>query len=200
MTNGQVLITLGREFGSGGHKVAQKIADALDIQYYDRNLLDKMFEGNKGMAQLMSRYDEQVAKPIISRRVRGYSNSMEENLAYMQFEYIRKMADEGQSFVLVGRCGEYVLREYPCHISLFVLGDMYDKIVRVMKRCGIEERDAISKIQRHDRLRKKYHNKFSDQKWGDSRSYDFCINSSRLGIEKTANLALDFIRARREML
>ena len=194
----QLLVSLGREFGSGGHKIAQRIAEEFGISYYDRNILDHMYEGNEVLAEEMKKYDEKRAHPLLNRRVRGHSSSLEENLAMREFEFIENKANEGESFVIVGRCGETILREHPNHISFFVLGDMYDKICHVKERCQVDEKEAIDKIFRHDRHRKKFHNAYSDIKWGDSRGYDLCINVSRLGIEGTAELLLEYIRQRME--
>lgn len=194
----QVIITLGREFGSGGHKIAQKIAQELDIPYYDRNIMDHMFDGNEKMKEFVEKFEEKVPKLFGSRRVRGYSNSSEEIVAELQFAFMREKAAAGESFVMVGRCAEYILRDYSNVISFFVLGDMYDKLQRVMDRCQLDERKALDKIQRHDRSRKKFHNTYSDMKWGDSRAYDLCVNASRLGLDKTADVLLAFINERKE--
>ncbi|MBR1743088.1 MAG: cytidylate kinase-like family protein [Lachnospiraceae bacterium] len=196
----QLLISLGREFGSGGHKIAQRIAEEFSISYYDHNILDHMYENDEELIQMMKKYDEKKANPLLNRRVRGHSSSLEENLAMREFEFIEKKAEEGESFVIVGRCGETILREYPCHISFFVLGDIYDKIMRVQERCQVSEREAIEKIMRHDRHRKKFHNAYSDTKWGDARGYDLCVNVSRLGLDGTTEFLLQFIRQRMELM
>lgn len=196
---GQILISLGREFGSGGHKIAQELAKRLDIEYYDNNILESMFGKGSSLAREMEDYDERKPNPFLFRRVRGYSNSMEEILAEKEFDFIREKAKNGESFVVVGRCGEVVLRDFKQHMSFFVLGDMYDKILRVSDRCNLDKRDAIDLIQRMDRVRKKYHNRYSEIKWGDSRGYDLCINISRLGVEGSAEVLLDFINRRMEM-
>ena len=197
---GQILISLGREFGSGGHKIAQELAKRLDIEYYDENILDKMFGEESDLANEMRDYDERKPNPFLFRRVRGYSSSMEEILAEYIFDFVRGKADNGESFIVVGRCGDVILRDYKRHISFFVLGDMYDKIIRVSDRCQLSEREAINEIQRMDRMRKKFHNKYSEIKWGDSRGYDLCINISRLGVEGSADVLFDFIKRRLEMI
>ncbi len=190
----QLLVSLGREFGSGGHEIAQRIAEEFGIAYYDHNILDHMYENDEELIRFMKKYDEKRANPFLNRRVRGHSSSLEENLAMREFEFIEKKANEGESFVIVGRCGETILRDFPCHVSFFVLGDMYDKIRRVEERYQVTEKEAINKIQRHDRHRKKFHNEYSDTKWGDSRGYDLCVNVSRLGLDGTTELLASYIR------
>lgn len=196
----QVLISLGREFGSGGHKIAQKIAERLGITYYDKNILDHMFGENTELAAKMKKYDEKHANPLLTRRVKGYSNSMEDILVEQQFEFIREKAEAGESFIIVGRCGETVLRDYRNHISIFVLGDLYDKVCHIQEWSNLNEKEALDEILRVDRIRKRYHNRHSDIKWGDSRGYDVCVNDTRLGIDGTTELLLSFIEQRREMM
>lgn len=189
----QLIVAIGREFGSGGHEIGERIAKQLNISFVDRSMLDEMFSGNGKHKDQIEKYEEDVAKPFLHKHVRGFTNSIEENLAEAQFEYIREKAASGESFVIVGRCGEAVLRGNKNLVSVFVLGDMYDKIHRVMDKYSLPERDAIEKINRHDRKRKRYHNTYSDFKWGDSRGYDLCINSSKLGVRGTAEMLCKYI-------
>ncbi|MBO6214130.1 MAG: cytidylate kinase-like family protein [Lachnospiraceae bacterium] len=193
----QLIVALGREYGSGGREIARQISERLGITFYDRNMLDHMFEDEE-QRDAMSRYDEGVKMPFIHRTVRGFSNSVEENLAEMQFEFLRNKAASGESFVIVGRCGESVLKGIPGLVSIFVLGDMYQKICRIMEVYKVNEAQAIEKIGRHDRTRKRYHNNYSEIKWGDSRGYDITINSSKLGIDNTAEFLYEYILRRRE--
>lgn len=196
----QVLIAIGREFGSGGHKVARMLAEQLDLDFYDRRMLDEIAERKNIKIEYLEKYDEEPRKIFGARsvdvRTLSYSNSIEEIIADMQFEYIREKADSGESFVIVGRCAEEVLKGRKGLISIFILGDFKDKVERTMEKFHISEKEAISKIKRHDKTRKKYHNNHADGKWGDSRTYDICINSSRLGIEKTVELLKDYVKER----
>lgn len=192
----QLLISVGREFGSGGHKIAEKLAKELGISYYDRNILEHMFADDAEMAKKMEQYDEKTANPLITRRVAGYSNAMEDNLAEKEFAFIKEKAEGGESFVIVGRCGETILKDYPELVSFFVLADRQDKIERIMETEQLTEKEAIAEMLRVDRIRKKYHNKYSEVKWGDSRGYDVCINASGLGIDKTADVLISYIKNR----
>ena len=194
----QILITVGREFGSGGHVIAKAMAEKLGIRYCVRKLLDEMFEGDEKKINELSQYDEKLAVPFLSRRVRGFSSSPEENLALLQFEYLKGIADSGESMVLVGRCGEWLFREHPHHISIFVTADEEDKVARVMDREGKTEKEARSKMARHDKSRAKYHNTYSDRDWGMASTYDLCVNASRLGIAGTTDMLLSYVQARRE--
>ena len=192
----QVIVALGREFGSGGHYVGEKIAEYLGISYYDRRILEDIAEEKNIRIEYLEKYDEQKRNIFFSRSVNGYTNSIEEIVAEMQFEYLRKKASSGESFVIVGRCADELFRGDERLVSIFVLGDKEDRIKRVSKRHNISLEEAAVKVARHDKSRKKYHNRHSEIKWGDSRGYDNCINSTRLGIDKTAELLEAFIRER----
>lgn len=192
----QIIISISREYGTGGHEVAEKIANQLDVKIYDRNLLDHLAGEKDIKAEDWESYDEKAGNPLITRHVRGFSNSMEEHLAQMQFDFIRAKAMSGESFVIVGRCAESVLRGNDNLVSFFILGDDDDKMRRVAKKYNISESDAIAKIRRHDISRKKYHNKYSKYKWGDSRAYDLTLNVSRMGIEKTTAIMLEYLNLR----
>lgn len=192
----QVIISVGREYGSGGHLIAKDLAERFGIPYYDQGLLKAVAEYKNVSQTELEEYDEMPRSFLLSRTVRGHSNSPEQNVAEMQFEFLKRMASEGKSFVIVGRCAESVLAEFDCLISIFVLGDMDEKIRFIRERRGISKTEAQIKIATHDRRRKMYHNYYSSGKWGDSRSYDLCINSSRLGLERTADVLEQYIITR----
>lgn len=192
----QTIIAVSREFGSGGHIIAEKIAKDLGFKYYDRSILDKLAEQHDMDVTQIEKYDEKPKNRILSKRRGEHSTSLAEHIAQMQFQFLRDKADSGESFVVVGRCAETVLKDVPGLITVFVVADKEDKIRYVMKRHDISESKATAKIKRHDMTRKMYHNDHSDFKWGDSRHYDVCINSSRLGFEKTAEVLKEYIKAR----
>lgn len=192
----QLIIALGREFGSGGHVIARKLAEKYQIPLYDRNLLDHIADEKNINAHNLAKYDENRRNPFLTRTVRGYSNSPEENLARMQFDFIEKKADSGESFVIVGRCAETLLKGNPHMISIFVIGDMEQKILRTMECNNISREKAKKKIEQHDKKRKAYHNHYCSFKWGDSRNYDLTINSSKLGIDETTRIVGEYVDSR----
>lgn len=194
----QIIISISREFGSGGHAIADQIAKEMELPLYDRSILDHIADEKGIDKEYLEKFDESPKIPLVSRRVRGHSNSMEENLAEMQFEYLKKKADSGESFVVVGRCAETILKDQQGLVSIFILGDRLDKISRTEQTYQLSEKEAVAKINRHDRKRKYYHNRYSQYRWGDSRSYDLCVNSSRLGIRGTAKMLMSYINTRME--
>ncbi len=160
----QLIISVGREFGSGGHVIAEELARRFEIPLYDSNLLEHVAE--------------------------------KKNVANLQFDFLKKQAKEGKSFVVVGRCSEAMLKDYPGMISLFILGDYAAKTRRVMEKYEMTEEQAHQMMKTEDWKRKSYHNYYCKGKWGDSRNYDFSINSSKLGIEKTVDLIETYIKER----
>ena len=194
----QTIISVGREYGSAGHEIAERIAKELGFKFYDRNMLDEIAQEKNIEVKYLEKYEEKPRNLILSRSVKGYSNSIEEVIADMQFEYLRKKADSGESFVVVGRCAEEVLKDKEGLISIFILGDREVKLNRIKEKFHIEETEALLKMRRHDKNRKRYHNRHSDGKWGDSRSYDLCVNSSKMGVDKTVDILVTYIRERME--
>ncbi len=192
----QLIISVGREFGSGGHVIAEMLSRKFGIPLYDDNLITEIAEKTGLSSDMIEKYNERPKHKIISRTVRGYSNSIEENIAKMQFDILKKKAAEGESFVVVGRCSETVLKEYPALVSLFILADKDAKIERIMKLRDVSRQKAEALIDKSDRKRKSYHNYYCSLHWGDSRLYDLSINSSRLGIDKTADFLEQYIKER----
>lgn len=194
----QLIISVGREFGSGGHEIAETLAKHYGLDLYDKNLLSAVAgEKNVDMKNL-EKYDEVPRNFFTTRTVKGYSNSMEENLANMQFDYLRKKAESGESFVVVGRCAEEILKKYPALISIFILGDWESKVERIIRLYNMNRDEAERFIIRQDKKRKNYHNYYCKGKWGDSRYYDISVNSSKIGESETAEILIDYIDRRRK--
>lgn len=192
----QLIISISREYGSGGHVIAEGLAKRFNLPLYDRNLLDHISAEKNGNIEELRKYEERPRKFLSSRTVKGYCNSPEEIIANMQFDFIKKKADSGESFVVVGRCSETILKPYKGLISIFVIADMDFKNKHVQEVRGMSKKEAQAAINRHDLSRKYYHNRYCDIKWGDSRNYDICINSGRLGLERTTDLLESYIRER----
>ena len=189
----QFIISVGREYGSGGHEIGRKLANAFGIHLYDRSLLDE-FAAMQGVDPTeLFKYDEVPRRPFFSRTVRGYTNSPEVNIAELQFELLRKKADSGESFVVVGRCADTILRGNEGLISIFVHADYEAKIERVITHRNRSRKEAMATIERHDKNRKAYHNRMCGGMWGETKNYDICINSSKLGIDGTVEFLKVYI-------
>lgn len=196
--NKQLIISVGREFGSGGHVIARMLSEKYQIPLYDDNLLREIAGQRNLDAAELGKYDENPRNFFFTRTVRGYSNSPEENIARMQFDYLKRAADKGESFVVVGRCAEEVLKENPNMVSIFILGDMEQKILRTMEREHVSREKAVKMIETNDKKRKSYHNHYCQGKWGDSRNYEISVNSSRIGIDETTEILIQYIDKRQK--
>lgn len=192
----QVIVSVGREFGSAGHWIAEAISKKLNLNLYDYNLLKEISDVNDFDSKQLEVYDEISRIPVFSRTVKGYNNSPQYNVALMQFEYLHKKAEAGESFVVVGRCSEEVLKDFKCMVPIFITGDIQQKIERVSKIYRMTPKEAEETIHTQDKKRKAYHNYFCKGAWGDSRNYEMCINSSHVGLDATVDIVLKYIEAR----
>ena len=193
----QLIISVGREYGSGGHEIAEKLAMHYGIQLLDHNLLDEIAAKKNVKMDHLKDLDEKHKNPLSSMTVRFYSSSTEENMLYLQFDYLRDKADAGESFVIVGRCSETILKQCDSLVSIFILADRNKRIERIMRLYHLTESQAIKKIREKDTNRRRYHNSFCVGKWGDCKNYDLSLNSSKLGIDGSVKLLTEYIDKRR---
>ena len=191
----QIIVAIGREHGSGGHYIADLIARELGVKLYDKVSIEKEITSGGYSEELVSEMDEKPVNFFASRRIGRFSNSLEVNVAEKTFAMLRSKAAEGESFVVIGRCGEQVLENNPNCISIFICGDPQFKLNRVMNKLGLNAEQAIEEIRNVDRSRKNYHNDYCDTKWGDARGYDLTVKSNVLGCERTAEMLVGYIRS-----
>lgn len=191
----QLIISIGREFGSAGHEIADRLAKHYGLSLYDHNLLREVAKERGLDAAALEEFDEKKRNKLLTRTVRGMSNSPAQNVAQIQFDFLREKAESGKSFVVVGRCSEYVLKEYGV-VSIFILGDMDTKVARIQRLYNKTEKEAKFMIADRDRSRKAYHNSHCPTKWGDSRGYDLSLNSSRLGMDESVKILTNYIDTR----
>lgn len=191
----QIIVTIGREHGSGGHYIASLLAERLGVPLYDKEILNGVIEKSGYDLTLVDQMDEKPVNLFFSRRIGAFSNSLEANVAEHTFNLIREKAEQGESFVVVGRCAEQVLSDNPNVVRVFIYSDSKSKISRIMETDGVSEREAANIIRTVDRERKAYHNYYCDTKWGDCRGYDLAINSGKIGIPDVAEALMRYIRA-----
>ncbi len=193
----QVIITVGREAGSGGLEVARLLGEKLGITVYDKNIFAEIGEKFDIDTTNLEKFDETPKKRIGSRKVAGYSNSPEEQVVELQREFLKGKADEGESFVILGRAGIKALLDYPCLlVRIFITADEDYKIQRVNEELGYNRIQAQRYMTWVDNKRKNYHNQFCHVKWGDPASYDVVLKSNKLGVEGTAEFIADYVRRR----
>lgn len=192
----QIIISIGRQYGSAGHEIGRKLGAKLDIPVYDRNLFDEIGKIKNIDTNDLEKYDEAPRKKFFSRKVKGYSNSPEENVAELQFALLKSKWADGDSFVVIGRCSDELFRGQEGFLSVFITGDEDVKIKRVMEKRNLDEKKAKQVVERHDKKRKMYHDYFSKGgKWGDCKNYDLCINSSRFGIDNTVDYLFEIVQS-----
>ncbi|MCI5705515.1 cytidylate kinase-like family protein [Candidatus Pseudoscillospira sp. SGI.172] len=194
-------ITIGRQFGSGGREVGKKVAQALGIPYYDKELLAVAAKESGLSHQFLQAYDERPTNSFFYSLVMGQQNllvgaqnvTVEQLAAKAQRDAVQSVADKG-SCVIVGRCADYLLRERGGLLRVFICADWDKRIDRVCRRDGLGQKEAEEKLRRMDKTRAAYYSFHTDRKWGAAETYDLCINSSRKGPDATADLILSFIR------
>lgn len=189
------IITIARQFGSGGHEVAQKLSELLDIPLYDRSLVEMAAEKMGQSPIKVEEVDESalttfLASYQISREpnsVTGYGLSLNDSTYVTQTIIIEALARKGPC-VIVGRCGDYVLRSCPDLIDVFLCASIEDRTRRIMERYSFSKKDAINAIKSTDRRRKTYYENYTQRKWGSIDSHQMLFNLSRLGMDKTVDI------------
>ncbi len=200
-----IVITIGRQFGSGGREIGYKIAEKLGIKCYDKELLAEASKESGLCEKIFEAHDEKPTRSFLYSLVMntysvGYTPSgyvdmpIGHKLFLAQFDAIKTIATK-ESCVIVGRCADYALEGNPDLVSVFIHADMEARIKRIMERKGIEKAEvARDLINKTDKQRASYYNSYANKKWGDAKTYNLCIDSSLLGIDGTADLIVDIVR------
>lgn len=191
------VITIGRQLGSGGREIGLKLSERLGISFFDKELIRLASQKSGLKEEFFEMADEKKHFSLFGALfgLRGYNTDeafhnyylTNETLFKIQSDVIRSLAAE-KSSIFVGRCADYVLKEHQRCLTIFISGDMNDRIKRVAGIQGLTEEKARRCIQRADKSRADYYNYFTSKVWGSAESYHFCINSSVLGIDETIDL------------
>ena len=191
------VITIGREFGSGGHQIGQLLAERLGIAFFDRELIEEASRRSGMSADFLARADEK-APSLLDYALHGsFGNDnvlSSGNFYVLQANVIKSKAHE-QSCVIVGRSADYILRDHPRIVNLFIHAPKAFRCRNVAERTGLSEADALALIERQDKQRSKFYNFYSDKVWGRSSSYHLSVDSSVLGLERTVDHLIPFIQA-----
>lgn len=195
------IINIGRQLGSGGRAIGHILAEKFHIAYFDREILQLAAKESGFCPEVFERSDEKNKFlrtlgniiPFVGGGSTFYNNELSnENLFRLQSEAIRKAAAE-QSCIFIGRCADYVLRDYPRCVNVFVAADLSDRIANVCRLANCDEAHARQLIENGDKERSSFYNFYSSGTWGAADTYHLCINSSVLGIEATADFIADFV-------
>jgi len=201
------VINVGRQLGSGGREVSAELAKRLDISYFDKELLNVASEESGLCKEFFEKADEKASQPLtgglFGLRFPFSGNSPVNTMNYLsndalfqiQSDAIRKLAEE-KSCLFIGRCADYVLRDNPRCVNIFISASLPFRIERIARLDGISAAKAEEKINHVEKRRAEYYNYYSNKRWGAAESYHLCIDSSVLGIAKTTDFIEQFIRAK----
>ncbi|MBR5559628.1 MAG: cytidylate kinase-like family protein [Oscillospiraceae bacterium] len=203
----KMIITIGRQFGSGGYDVGRLLAEKLGIDFYDKELLGRAAKESGINPELFARADEQPTNSFLYSMSLGtvglHTGFMatpdyltNDKLFTLQSDTIRTIAEE-HSCVIIGRCADYVLRDHPGLVSVFVHADVERRVARVMDRAQMTAEQARQAIKKTDRRRSSYYNYFTDRNWGGVDNYDLSVDVGRVGVEGAVELIAKFIELTR---
>lgn len=199
MKDNELIINVGRQFGSGGRLVALALGRKLGIPVYDQELIAKAAEQSGFSKELFANSDEKRNLLALSSfivdvgRFGSADNYMSDNqLFVIQSNVIRSLADKGPA-IFIGRCSDYILRDRKC-LDVFVTATDEVRVKRIAERMNITPEQADSLMRKKDRTRETYYNYYTFGNWGVASNYDLCVDSSVLGIEGTADMIIDFCR------
>ncbi len=200
---GNHIYTIGREFGSMGQIVGEKLAEHLGIKCYDKELLQKAAKESGFCEEIFENHDEKPTTSFLYSLVMdtysagSYATApfldmpLNHKVFLAQFDTIKKLAEQ-ESCVIVGRCADYALANYPDCINIFIRADLDDRIKIISKRMDMTENKAKDLILKTDKQRASYYNYYTSKKWGDARSYDLCLNTSKLTVDDCVDMILDY--------
>ncbi|MDO5702844.1 MAG: cytidylate kinase-like family protein [Lachnospiraceae bacterium] len=192
----KVLITVGREYGSGGKNISEKLSRSLGIPIFDKNMLAMVAKKHGYSEDALAANDERLGNPFFEPYpfYGSEGGSVSDRLFIMQSELIREQANKG-SAIFIGRCADDILKNFDNVVSIFVYAPMAARIQRIMRVEDISDSTAAEKIiRRIDKSRKSYYQFYTDKKWGSSEGMDLLINSNTLGIDGSVKLIEEFLK------
>ena len=202
--NSNYVINIGRQLGSGGKEIGEKLAARLGIDFYDKELINLASEESGLCKEFFEKADEKASQgikgglfgmrfPFISDGAVPCTNCLSNDALFkIQSDVIRNLAAT-KSCLFVGRCADYILRDHPRCVNIFISASKEDRIERLRNMHGISEEDAEGMMEKADKKRSEYYNYYSYKTWGAAATYHLCIDSSALGIEGTVRFIEEFV-------
>ncbi|MDR0962749.1 MAG: cytidylate kinase-like family protein [Mediterranea sp.] len=200
------VINIGRQLGSGGREIGEKLAARLNIDFYDKELITLASKESGLCKEFFEKADERAAQGIIGMlgmrfpfinvnegMTSGQNCLSNDALFKIQSDVIRKLAEE-KSCLFVGRCADYILREHPRSVNIFISASRTTRIQRLCEHYSFSPEEAEGRIDKEDKKRAEYYNYYSFKTWGAASTYHLCVDSSALGIEPTVDFILEFIK------
>ncbi len=196
------IITIGRQCGSGGREVGIALSKELEIPYYDKELLKRAAKESGLCEEVFEKFDEKPTSSLLYSIVmdpyslgisaNGIDMPINHKVFLAAFDTIKKVADEGPC-VMIGRCADYALSDYKNVVNFFLFAPLEERIKRVSERMGITPEKAKDYIQKTEKQRASYYNYYTTKKWGATTSYNFCLDTSILGIDGTVELIKNIV-------
>ena len=199
----KTIVTIGRQYGSGGKEIGRRLAEELGVPFYDEELAEAVAEDANVHPDIVKRADEKATNSFLysivaSSGLRGVSDAVHyempinDKVFISQSKYIKEIAQKG-GCVIVGRCADYVLDGNENLFRVFLFSDMESKKKRIMQLYSMTEKQAKDAIVKTEKTRKSYYNYYTDRTWGDVASYDLCLNVGKIGIDETIEIIKDYI-------
>ncbi len=197
--NKQIVITISREYGSGGRYIGRLIADKLGIKFYDKEFITKLAE-ETGLSEEYIENNEQKRDALAGLN-NGYYFGLDnsDELFIKEAEMIKAVANK-ESCVIIGRCSDFILKDKENVVKVFIYSNMEDKIKRATNIYGFDKSKAEKEIKRIDKLRANHYKYYTEKEWSEHSNYDICINSDVLGVEKSANLICELVKEKENVL
>ena len=197
-------ITLGRECGAGATNIAQVLSKRLGIPYYDKDIFRMVSDKSGVLEEFFHVNNERPGNNLLYKIIKdlypkdrkpslGKDIASPDNLFRFQSELIRELA-ENESCMIIGRCADYVLRDYDHVVNVFLCGDEESKIRRMMRMFSLEREAAIERIHETDKQRRKYYNYYTGKDWEDAKNYDLCLNTGNMTIEEAADIIYFYLQ------
>ena len=197
------VITIGRQYGSGGREIGKKVSEILGISYYDDELISLAAKSSGINSETLSDVDEKATNSLLYTLAMGgslfggnaalaYEMPINDKLYIAQSDVIKDLAKR-EACVIIGRCADYVLKDYPSVINLFIYAELEKRAKRVAERREITEAKAKDILIKPDKQRAKYYNYYTSRKWGRIENYDLCIDSGRIGCDKAAEVIAEYV-------
>ncbi len=198
------IITITRQYGSGGHDIGKLLSERLGIPFYDKELISLAAKKSGVSPEVFAQADERMSNSLLytlSTGLYNYGNGfsamgdlpMNDRLYILQHKIIKEKAEK-EVFVVVGRCADYILKEYDNVVRVFVYADLDVRARRAVERQDIEASRARQAVYKVDKNRANYYSFYSGQKWGAPENYDLCLNSTKLSVEQAADLIIDYLK------
>ena len=204
------IINIGRELGSGGKSIGERLAQFYNIHVYDKKLI-KLAAEESGLCQKFFEKADESNKGFIASLMGGmripflgdgsmYDNYLSNDALFkIQSDVIRKLAEQ-ESCIFIGRCADYILRDHPRSVNIFITADMEDRIKRICSlNPQLSAEDAEIYLEKADKKRSSYYNYYSNKTWGAAATYHLCINSSVLGLDGTTEYIKEFINKKLDL-